>query len=311
MIKVGFNLNIWIRDDYFDNIYRGVDELSLAGFDGVEFAGIRYERFWARPAETRRWLAMHDLELSSHHHGYQYTDRDLFPAELDNLKRMVHFTAEMGCRTVLLDGAPGPWADPRDASPELVSDDHIKAVADAAMQMARYATEEGLTAAWHQHWGTSIFTFPSVFDRFMELTDPSVLKFCPDTAQLGISGYDIVGTFEKYASRIGFVHFKDYEPTHNWAITARHGGPTGPADSGGYRVDSQWSMIELGRGLVDFPACLAILRGVNYDGWIVDDHDFTAYLRLDSARACREYLRNIGLPGRRGAGLPLVEPGPR
>jgi hypothetical protein len=56
---------------------------------------------------------------------------------------------------------------------------------------------------------------------------------------------------------------------------------------------------------VDFPACLDVLRGVNYDGWILDDHDFSAYGALESARACRDYLRGLGLEGRRGAGLPV------
>ena len=41
------------------------------------------------------------------------------------------------------------------------------------------------------------------------------------------------------------------------------------------------------------------------DGWILDDHDFSAYAALDSARTCREYLRGLGLEGRRGASLPV------
>lgn len=305
MIKVGFNLALWYRDDHFENIYRGLDELALAGYDGVEFTGQRFETFWRRPAETRQWLTMHDLELASYYTAYKYWDVDEAPREIEHLKRVANFAAEAGCQHVLLDGAWATWRDPSEASPKQASDDLIKRTADTANEMARYVTSLGLTASWHQHWGTSLFTFSSTFDRFMELTDPAVLKFCPDTAQLGISGFDIVATFRKYAERIGFVHFKDYEPTHNWEITARHAGPPGPADSGAYHVDSKWSMIELGRGLVDFPACLAVLHSVNYDGWILDDHDFSAYPALESARVCREYLRGLGLPGRRGAGLPV------
>jgi len=65
-------------------------------------------------------------------------------------------------------------------------------------------------------------------------------------------------------------------------------------------VDSQWRFVELGRGRIDFPALFAILQGVNFDGWIVDDMDYSAYGTLESATLCREYLRDaLGLMGRK------------
>ncbi|MGH2460534.1 MAG: hypothetical protein ACRDIY_16900, partial [Chloroflexota bacterium] len=62
-------------------------------------------------------------------------------------------------------------------------------------------------------------------------------------------------------------------------------------------------MVELGRGLIDFPALLAVLQRAGFDGWIVDDMDYSAYSTLDSATACRDYLREaLGLTGRKHEG---------
>jgi inosose dehydratase len=180
-----------------------------------------------------------------------------------------------------------------------VSDGDIERVADAAQRYATIGRELGLSLAWHQHWG-GIFEWPEPFHRFMAATDPGLVNFCPDSAQLAMGGFDVVETFARYADRIKFVHFKDLAPNHDWALAATHGGPAQPGDSGGYHVDSKWRMVELGRGVIDFPALLAILAGAGYDGWIVDDMDYSAYAALECATVCRDYLRGaLGLTGRR------------
>jgi sugar phosphate isomerase/epimerase len=85
------------------------------------------------------------------------------------------------------------------------------------------------------------------------------------------------------------------------SLTGRHAGPTTWSDTGGYNVDSQWRMVELGRGVIGFPAVLAVLREIGYDGCIVDDFDFTGCVTRDSSITCLRYLRHgLGLVGRRG-----------
>ena len=59
--------------------------------------------------------------------------------------------------------------------------------------------------------------------------------------------------------------------------------------------------VELGRGLIAFPALLALLCEAGYDGWILDDFDYSAYAAGESSIANLRYLRHsLGLVGRRG-----------
>jgi sugar phosphate isomerase/epimerase len=113
--------------------------------------------------------------------------------------------------------------------------------------------------------------------------------------------FDVAATLRRYGSRIGHVHFKDLDVNHAWDVTAAHGGPRTWSDTGAYHVDSRWRFVELGRGLIDFPALLAVLRDAGYDGWILDDFDYSAYGTREGSVACLRYLReSLGLLGRRG-----------
>ena len=297
-IGVGFGMAPWWRDGHPENVYRGLDEIAAAGFDGVEIFGAPLQQFINRPAYFGQLVKRNDLTLSSVYSHFTYLDPVRQPAEDEEFRRIANFTAEAGGKWLLLDGGHKPDL----TGPTEVSDGDIARVADAANRYATIGRELGLSLAWHQHWG-GIFEWPEPFHRFMAATDPGLVNFCPDSAQLHMGGFDVVETFARYADRIKFVHFKDLAPNHNWELAAKHGGPAQPGDSGGYHVDSKWRMVELGRGIIDFPTLLAILKGAGFDGWIVDDMDYSAYAALECATVCRDYLRGaLGLTGRKAEG---------
>ena len=146
--------------------------------------------------------------------------------------------------------------------------------------------------AWHQHWG-SIFDTEAYLHRLLELTDPDLVGLCLDTAQVTISGFDLLETLRRTLPRIKFMHYKDVAPNQPneselWP------GKNLPADAGAYDVDSQWRMVELGRGVVPFRQVTDLLLQAGYDGWLVDDFDYSGYVAYASARACKEFI-NLGL----------------
>ena len=297
-IGVGFGMAPWWRDGHPENIYRGLDEIAAAGFDGVEVYGAPVQQFLNRPASFGQLVARNGLTLSSVYTHFAYLDPARQGAEDEEFARLANFAAEAGGKWILLDGGHKPNLH----GPDDVTDDDIAIVAETANRYARHAAGLGLKLAWHQHWG-GIFEWSAPFHRFMARTEVGLVNFCPDSAQLAMGDYDVVEAFRRYAGRIGYVHFKDLAPNHNWARTAAHGGPSQPRDSGGYHVDSKWRMVELGRGTIDFPALLAILQGAGFDGWIVDDMDYSAYAALECATVCRDYLRDaLGLTGRKAEG---------
>src|SRR5262249_41957093 len=61
--KVGFGLAVWLRDDHPSNVHRALDEIALAGYDGVELIDV--ERWYDRPRELERWIRLHGLVVSS------------------------------------------------------------------------------------------------------------------------------------------------------------------------------------------------------------------------------------------------------
>jgi inosose dehydratase len=87
-----------------------------------------------------------------------------------------------------------------------------------------------------------------------------------------MGGGDPLRMLEKYKRRIVYIHYKD--------IRAYHRGLKGYLDN----------VIELGRGILDFPAMHRILKSVNYRGWITIDLDNARISPLESAKVQREYI---------------------
>jgi inosose dehydratase len=112
---------------------------------------------------------------------------------------------------------------------------------------------------------------------------------CFDTGHYSFGGGHPLDGLTRYADRIWHVHFKDHAP--QVAAQSRIEEWDGVA-SVGHGV-----FCELGQGDVDFPAILAKLRAMSYDGWIVVEQDVLPGMGrpIESARRNREYLRAIGL----------------
>ena len=129
----------------------------------------------------------------------------------------------------------------------------------------------------HPHVG-SLIENPRQIDLLMELTDPKYFNLAPDTAQVWMGGGDPVAFFEKYKHRIIYMHYKD--------IRAYHRGLPGYMDN----------VIELGRGVIDFPALHRILKGISYKGWITIDLDNARISPGESAKVQKEYIDRVLAP---------------
>lgn len=294
-MKIGFAPQPWIRDGNIHNFYRMLDDMALIGLDGFEgnhpFLLDRYER---QTGEFRELLAIHDLELASFYASITFLDPDLRQRGIEEAKRRYRFAAEVGSLCALLDGGrKRPGISPAEL------DDQIKVIAESANMLGEYARFCGLTLGWHQHWG-SIFDVEDNFHQLMDLTDPALVGFCPDVGQLALSGINEVETVGRYADRVTFVHYKDVTFAGRPLGELWPGGPVAPADGGAYGIDSRARWVELGRGVVDFVGVTEVLHSVNYDGWIVDDFDFTGYPARASAQACKDYINQaLGIWGER------------
>ncbi len=304
-MKIGFGSQVWLNDNHFENFPRMLDELSLVGMDGFEMCfPFLIEQYENRTGELRRLLAMHDLELANYYTGVAFHDPEQRKQGMEEVKRRCRFSAELGTEYTLLDGG-----QKQEGISATELDDQIKVVAETANELGEYARSCGLTLAWHQHWG-SIFEVQAPFHRLMELTDPELVRFCPDVGQLTLGDFDVLETIRRYAERIGFVHFKDVTFAGRPRGELWPGGPLVPSDEGAYDVDSRGRWVELGRGAIDFPAISRVLLAAGFDGWISDDLDFSCYPARTAAQACKEYINEaLGIWGERDIRRGLVPRG--
>jgi len=175
-------------------------------------------------------------------------------------------------------------------TPEMgLSDSEWQIFAEGAEKVAAAVRKEtGLRTAFHHHCAGYVET-PSEVEKLMLLTDPNLLGLVFDCGHYRFGGGDPVEGLKKYGNRIWHFHFKDYHPGF---------GKQGVKEGWDYfQSVSAGVFCELGKGDVNFPALLAELEKIGYDGWGVVEQDVLPGMGKpkESAQRNREYLASIGL----------------
>jgi inosose dehydratase len=158
-------------------------------------------------------------------------------------------------------------------------------VGDNTRAACEVAERLGLRCVFHHGAGTYIET-PDEISRLIEATG---IGLCLDTGHYRFGGGDPVDAVRAHADRIRHVHFKDCHP--DVARQAR-------AEGWEYNFAvGKGLFCELGQGEVDFPAVLAALKEINYNGWIVIEQDVLPSMGTpkEAAQRNRDYLRSIGI----------------
>lgn len=149
-------------------------------------------------------------------------------------------------------------------------------------------TRTGLRTAFHHHCATYVETANEIA-ALMRRTSPELVGLCVDTGHATYGGGNPVELLREYGSRVWHVHFKDCAATI--ADAARREGWDY------FAAIRKGLFCELGEGAVDFPALIAELRGMAYDGWIVVEQDVLPSMGTPAASAerNRRYLAALGL----------------
>lgn len=170
-----------------------------------------------------------------------------------------------------------------------LSDSEWQVFAEGAEKVAAAVKKEtGLRTAFHHHCAGYVET-PDEIETLMSLTDPDLLGLVFDCGHYRFGGGDPVNGLRKYAKRVWHFHFKDYQPAIG-RQAAREGWDYFQSVSAGV-------FCELGKGDVDFPALLAELDRLGYEGWGVVEQDVLPGMGKpkESAQRNRQYLAGIGL----------------
>jgi len=246
-------------------------DISQGGFEGLEV----YTQN-TLPVNDQTMAALEALLAPKYRlrlSGIYWADRFHLESEHERIRRDCHrflgYLKRFGSDRLII-GPPGPDVEDERRA--------ISSMARILNEVGRIAWEQyRVKAAVHPHVG-GLIENPRQIDQLMRETDPRYFNLAPDTAQLWMGGADPVRLFEQYKQRLVYVHYKD--------IRAYHRGLKGYLDN----------VIELGRGVIDFPALHRILKSIRYQGWITIDLDNARVSPLESARLQREYIDRVLAP---------------
>ena len=271
-----------------------LDEMHETGYVGTELGDWGFMP--TDPDKLRQELEARNLKLLASWVSVYLHNPDRHAQSEAEAVRTARLLAEVGGPNALIVLGNDPYGDPmrtkyagRVTPEQGMNDAQWQVFAAGANRIAQAVKREtGLRTVFHQHIGTWVET-PEETAKLLSLTDPSVLGLCFDTGHYRFGGGDPVEGLQQHADRIWHVHFKDHDP--KVAEQSRREGWDG-VESVAHGV-----FCELGRGDVDFPAVLAKLNELNYQGWIVVEQDVLPGMGSPKASAQhnRDYLRSIGL----------------
>ena len=138
--------------------------------------------------------------------------------------------------------------------------------------------ERGLELCFHPHAMTYVFNRESI-DYFVANTDPKYVKLCIDTAHTTLAGIDPVELCRTYGKRVGYMHLKDVDPSHDIA------SDPGRGKMGAFRA--------LGLGTVDFKGVVKALKENGYDGVLCVELDNPEICNFRSAQISRQYIKDV------------------
>lgn len=282
-----------IEGERFDYV-RVLNELAATGYVGTELGDWGFMP--TNPDKLSAELASRKLDLLASWVSVHLHDESKHKQSADDCVRTAKLLAAVGGSDCFIILGNDPYGNPlrtKNAgriTPEMgMSDVQWEVFAKGADYVARRVMDEaGLRTVFHHHIGTWVET-PVETERLLSMTNPDILGLVFDTGHWSFGGGNPVEGIRKHADRIWHVHFKDHDP--KVAQLSRENEWDGPKSVG------EGIFPELGKGDVDFPAILATLKEIGYDGWIVVEQDVLPGMGTpkESAQHNRDYLRQIGL----------------
>lgn len=207
-----------------------------AGYQAIELFDGNLVQYEGKLRELRSPLNDAGLNLLAVYSGGNFIFPEIRPEELWRIKKAADLAAEMGAEHLVVGGGAKRTV--------AATEEDYARLAAALDQVADLAAERGLLAHYHPH----LTTMAESPDQVRQVFAGSKICFCPDTAHLFAGGGDPAKLILEHASRIRYVHLKDFQR-------------------------SPFAFLPLGEGELDMNAILQALMTINYSGWIAVELD--------------------------------------
>ena len=266
--------------------YRCMDEMKVAGYDGVELGPWGY--FPNTNPMLKNALEARQLTLVAGTVGGNFLDDESVDEMLKTIDEIAALLKEFDTAKyiVLL---PPMYTNLETGEPEMetvLSDEEWAKYCKNVQKCADRCAEYGLEGVFHPHVDCHVMTEAEI-ERFLNDTD---VNLCFDTGHHVYGGGEPVSFYRKHADRIPYIHLKDCDlnvkaemDKNKWSFA---------------KAVTEDIMVEPGKGSIDFAEFYKALVENNYDGWCVVEQDLFPVKSFDvplpiAARG-RENLRQAG-----------------
>jgi len=259
-----------------------LDETAAAGFNGVRLTpfpsildqnGLTLDQY----ADE---LARRGLKFSTVSFGGQYFLADQQP-EIRRRAREALVAHQKFGATAMVFFPPGRVEGVSEA-------DSLRGAFKFLNELGKMAVNDyGVRLGLHNHTD-SLVENQSQVDRFLEGTDPRYVFCAWDSAHLLLGGCDVPATYKKSIERLVYTDFKDATLSPPASDYVSPNGERFAGDSHSGRFFN--SMLELGRGQIDFKELIQMLAAAKYRGWI--NHDLDT-IRVSTAESWRVSMRYV------------------
>jgi inosose dehydratase len=248
-MKFGYQTNTWggvvghpagvtsIKDLYYlanGSTEEALKEISEAGFKGFEIFDGNLMQYKDNKEEFKALMEKYELTLIGVYTGGNFIYSDILEEELTKIEETAALAAEFGARHLVIGGGAVRSTGIRESDYEDLG--------AALNRVKEIAEKQGLIPTYHPHLGTNVEA-PEQLDKLMQHT---TIGLCPDTAHIEAGGGDPVEVVRKYADRIRYIHFKDYQ---------------------------NGEFLPLGEGHQKFDEMVRLLNEAGYDDWITVELD--------------------------------------
>lgn len=261
-----------------------LDVMRDTGFPGIRLTGYPgiLKTYRIAASEMEREVSKRNLQVVTISFGGRVNDPAQHKAVVANAREAMKFLQGFGAKHLVV-------FPPTRMKPGENVEAGFRAMCEGFNRIGEAANEMGFQAGVHNHLDEMVQN-PDEVDRCMELTDPKLFHFAPDTAHLHLGGSNVIRMFEKYKHRLIFMDYKDARWTTPAADVVLPNGQVHKKNSSSAKFFE--SIYDLGDGDIDFPGCHRILKEIQFQGWNCVDLDRARKGPRVSYERCGDYIVN-------------------
>lgn len=259
-----------------------LDLMKDTGFIGIRLTGYPgiLKTYNLTVAQLEREVSKRGLHVVTISFGGPVNDPATHQAVVAKAREAMRFLQTFGANRLVV-------FPPARMKPGQDADAGFRAMCAGFNRIGEAAGEMGFQAGVHNHLDEMV-QGPEEVDKCLELTDPKLFNFAPDTAHLYLGGSDPVKMFQKYKGRLIFMDYKDARWTTPKSDVRLPNGKVEERNSSSAKFFE--SIYDLGDGDIDFLACQRVLKEIDYKGWNCVDLDYARKGPRASYERCARYI---------------------